>query len=444
MHNESGYIRAAADARPEWTVIASISAFACLRVTTTAEYKPTMSLDNLAQRRDITDMSETAFWVAAQKIADVQILKAQFLRDVPYNEHVLRERIWMAWVMAARVRAHNSGKGATSGQLQQHSGASQARAPTGPVFRMRTKTNFVRDRYKGWEVKLLAGMYKGYAATVGSCHPDTQILHVRVEGRWTVNPWTSVQLEHAKCLHTGLLLTEAVRTPLPVLRAIRADRDAAKEKRERRCLPEPVVGPVMEEWPEVATSALPPSEPETSLTSLKHTMALLAPCPQPTPTRGKAHWLHQANLSGRRLDIIIRGSAYKGGHYDNKVGCIARLPPQNQIKTGSRGVVRVWLGPPQALQEIPINVDHIFPLMTTEIDGLIPSHRARRVMDVVGVKVVVIGPDSLGGTQFVGNQGWIDRRGVCIGTNIFQFPEGSLCRSQEDARFLLEAGLGLE
>jgi hypothetical protein len=77
-----------------------------------------------------------------------------------------------------------------------------------------------------------------------------------------------------------------------------------------------------------------------------------------------------------------------------------------------------------------MQIQYLHPLITTQQAGVVSSTDARKIADVWGVSVAVIGPATSGSTEYIGSLGFIAHGGVNIGGTIVPFPETSLTRSE--------------
>jgi hypothetical protein len=81
--------------------------------------------------------------------------------------------------------------------------------------------------------------------------------------------------------------------------------------------------------------------------------------------------------------------------------------------------------------KLVFQIEYLKPLTTNQSFPLISSADAVSILNLPGVQVVVIGPDSNRSNEYVGKQGEIGEGGtVCIATKRLVFPETSLCRSE--------------
>jgi hypothetical protein len=169
-------------------------------------------------------------------------------------------------------------------------------------------------------------------------------------------------------------------------------------------------------WPEVAT-------PPTDDGRLDASLPLEVVIP---PMIGTPDWLLHHALVGKYFDIrISEASKIYNGKYDDSLGVIEELPV---VKKGIRGSVRIKIGITMATRRF-IKVTSIFPLHTNEFEGVVSRDDARPILEVMGVYVVVIGPDDAGSLAHIGKMGFVVRGGVSIDGVLHCFPISSLCRS---------------
>ncbi|KAJ7076794.1 hypothetical protein C8R44DRAFT_806156 [Mycena epipterygia] len=281
------------------------------------------------------------------------------------------------------------------------------------------------DRYKGAQIRLGDGPFKGRLGTVCSTHPDTSILEITVEGVPNVAPRTHLELKWATHVGTELPLKDA----MAMNRADREAREGLVSKERARAaakaLPPPVLGPPSQEWPEVFEQE-----------RVFH-MPVVGEANRFTLPPGK--WLRQPQLTGHRLDVVLESHGkYHNGRYDGQIGCIETLPPPTEIQSGQRGVVPVSFGPESSRSSLRFRVHYIFPLQTTECPADTRFHvagvsadEARPIDRVDGVQVVVIGPDMSMCRDHIGKRGWIGRDGVHCGASVLQVSISSLCRADD-------------
>ncbi|KAK7059940.1 hypothetical protein R3P38DRAFT_2838625 [Favolaschia claudopus] len=160
-----------------------------------------------------------------------------------------------------------------------------------------------------------------------------------------------------------------------------------------------------------------------------------APAPSPAwqpPCAAPSHWLLQPSLENCYLDVVIKGAyAPSTRLFTDAVGAIRGL---EKIKRNERGSVKVRFGR-MICTDKWVPVKHVFPLTTNEYGGVTPRALAKSILDVIGVRVVVIGADAKGRWDFVGKTGLISSCGkVDIDGASILFPITSLCRSDPDPK----------
>ncbi|KAK7050188.1 hypothetical protein R3P38DRAFT_3255916 [Favolaschia claudopus] len=143
-------------------------------------------------------------------------------------------------------------------------------------------------------------------------------------------------------------------------------------------------------------------------------------------------WLLQSALHGCYLDVFVQGATASASRpYNDRVGVIRSLPV---IKRGQRGSVLVRFGRDICTDKW-IPVKNVFPLVTTESDGVVTRDYSKTVFDIPGVSVVVIGRDLGGGQEYVGRTGITVSHGkVDLHNVVVSFPISSICRSDPKAK----------
>jgi hypothetical protein len=216
---------------------------------------------------------------------------------------------------------------------------------------------------------------------------------------------------------TNMPLLEVLALPMDMRQALRRDaerrRDLARKTSSVPSEPAPVLEPAKDAWPEVMAELPNSSE--------------APPTPEPVVP---ADWLRQSALRGTWLDVVCRCPPdYYKGRYNGWVGTIKGVP--QKILPGDKGVVEVWLGPTTEVTKRKLKVQYLFPLVTTEFPPHILPQEARSIMGVVGMQVVVIGPNIWGENQFLGHRGLMAEHGITFAghPNPVPFHVTSLCRS---------------
>ncbi|KAK6978171.1 hypothetical protein R3P38DRAFT_3235932 [Favolaschia claudopus] len=270
------------------------------------------------------------------------------------------------------------------------------------------------------------GMFYG---TILSTSADRSLVTVRTEGR-AVNTIELMPVKNVTERHTGLALAEYVHMPLFKIRELRAqrekDRSAVADKGQSEKFAG--LGDACEAWPEVFAS----TEPTTGSDLLSSTTG---PSLISTDTKASAvplDWLLQSALEKCYLDVIVRGGTTKiSAEYDKRVGVIRSM---EKVKRGKRGSVKIRFGRGGCTDRwIPVR--NVFPLTTTEFEGVTTSALAKPILDVMGIYVVIIGPDAAGRRTFVGRTGFTSWEGkVNVDGALIVFPVTSLCRSDPVAK----------
>ncbi|KAK7007630.1 hypothetical protein R3P38DRAFT_3212028 [Favolaschia claudopus] len=224
--------------------------------------------------------------------------------------------------------------------------------------------------------------------------------------------------------------------------------------------------PVKELWTQRDRARLSVSAPSSyastsSLGSLRETAAA-SPWPFPTsmhaltspspfcsvvpprilvPNTPSPDWLLQRALHGCCLDVVISGaSASASRPYNDRIGVIRSLPA---IKRGQRGSVLVRFGRDICTDKW-IPVKNVFPLLTTEFDGVISRARSKSIFDIPGVSVVIIGGDADGAQEYIGRTGIMTSYGmVDLQDSLVSFPIGSTIEGACKSLFEMDSDLSL-
>ncbi|KAJ7455970.1 hypothetical protein B0H11DRAFT_2244314 [Mycena galericulata] len=295
------------------------------------------------------------------------------------------------------------------------------------------------DPYENIEIFILKGKVgRGLCAIVKNTTADGNSVCVLTEG-CAVNVKLVVEVEHVKERHTGFNLPQFVRSSP-------ADREQARrmqyEMRQKRWT-QPSANVALDSfsleklpsvetvWPDVAASSqelnamhlakLCPEPPKLVLSSKNP--------PSAPPVRQGGHWLLHPALRNKYLDVVVHEDSGWGGRYDNCVGIIECLP---EIKRGKRGSVQIKFGIAVATRRF-IKITNVFPLLTNEFEGHVSKADANSVLDVLGVYVVIIGPDDEGSSRYMGRIGYTTHGGDIKFWEEpdahHSFPVASLCRS---------------
>jgi hypothetical protein len=149
-------------------------------------------------------------------------------------------------------------------------------------------------------------------------------------------------------------------------------------------------------------------------------------------------WLLDTKLLNKRLDVRIQGTRvdpWQGGRYEGSCGFLVLEESPRHVTVA----VVVKVGPNESRIRFPLR--YIFPLMTTERPPTVLSNAAQPVISTLGERVVVIGSDYEGASDFIGCYGLIYTVGVSgfcyvnVGIpgqyygQLRYFSENSLCRS---------------
>ncbi|KAK7002256.1 hypothetical protein R3P38DRAFT_2794797 [Favolaschia claudopus] len=246
-----------------------------------------------------------------------------------------------------------------------------------------------RDPYVQMEVRAFDKNIGTFFGTVIGTNADRTLVSVRSEGR-AVNTIEMI---------TELSLKEYSQMSPVKIRELRSLRENSRasvastvEATEFSGLPE-----ACQAWPELfskteiaAGSGLSTSAPTSSSNGMQQSIV-------------PSDWLLQNALLQSYLDVIVHGGTTKiSAEYDNRVGVIRNL---EQIKRGKRGSVKIRFGRGICTDRwIPIR--NVFPLTTTEFEGITARGSAKPILDVMGIYVVIIGPDADGRQSFIGSTGF--------------------------------------
>lgn len=148
----------------------------------------------------------------------------------------------------------------------------------------------------------------------------------------------------------------------------------------------------------------------------------------------------EKRLLRKRIDIVIQGtikSAYRGGIYEGSRGfTYLKTPPKN-----TNTAIFVKLGLEETKIKVPIK--YLFPETTTDRGRLTTDNKVKPISTINGTRVVIIGADSEGSTDFIGTLGGVvvghlrELQPLQVVVSIFAakqhvyFPVQSLCRSYE-------------
>lgn len=174
-----------------------------------------------------------------------------------------------------------------------------------------------------------------------------------------------------------------------------------------------------DEWEEVAGERIP---------ALVHPPVPVKNPPLPPyamiPNSQTGDWLRHPDLIGKKVDVCVFQCDMYKGMYNGRVGYVEAVPE----RFNASGSIRVRVGNTNAT--VSLRVFHLLPCVTTELEPFISRADAVYVLDVPGVRVVIIGPASDRSWEFMGKVGvtTVDRL-VRIDRMDIAFPITSLCRS---------------
>ncbi|KAJ7155916.1 hypothetical protein C8R43DRAFT_949470 [Mycena crocata] len=354
-----------------------------------------------------------------QRIADLQYIKLQFRRDVPYKDGTFEAHHWVAWRMLYSEEE----------KVLQPAGGHPIKFPQSDPSAVPYHPRRIHDKYKDYDVRIMKGMHKGLYGRVLSTTNDSKMAQVRLRGG-NLRPHALVPVKYLVHEHSGLDLDKAVNTAPEILAGKRAARE---QMRAAIALPTFSIpeqgGPIPADltWEALINlpSAVSPSEP-TPLT--------------PAPVVPD-DWLRHPYLRGAWLDVrCVCPDTYYKGIYNNRVGVIEGLPAV--IKAGDRGVAEVKFAPFSETTVRKVKVKYLVPVCTTELPGVIAADAAKPMAEVQGVQVVVIGPDKLGRWNHVGMRGWIMNGGIQFQglDGVIDFPiQSVLIRTQSTFSHLLSS-----
>ncbi|KAJ7435207.1 hypothetical protein B0H11DRAFT_2257493 [Mycena galericulata] len=291
------------------------------------------------------------------------------------------------------------------------------------------------DMYQHLEVQVVRGKTgRGLYGTVKNTMADNEEVCILTEG-CAINNLLQVRVEHVVERYTGLSLPE-------LLRASPAERDMAHQKLEASQQRFWVAGEASYRSADAVPIAKLPSVhsvwPEVALSQAELDAILLAPppspprplSPPPLPANSVEHWLLHPALRDKYIDVVVSPGSGWGGRYDNCVGVIERLPA---IKRGKLGSVQIRFGGTTIYTKRFIKLTNVFPLRTNEYEGHVSKTDARSVLEILGVYVVIIGPDEEGSFTYMGQVGYTTHGGgvrLVHDPNAYHvFPESSVCRS---------------
>ncbi|KAJ7815595.1 hypothetical protein B0H13DRAFT_2461994 [Mycena leptocephala] len=285
----------------------------------------------------------------------------------------------------------------------------------GPIASSAVVHQSKADPYAGIEVKVTQGPLKGVFGIIKNTRQGSDTVSILTEGK-SVNVVLEVKVASIRERHTFLELPRFIITAYEERQQIR---DLIQNSRANAwATASPVViaaedipidslPDISLSWPEVAGPVLAPDEepaPTSELVSVPASDLVAA-----SDTDDSHHWLLHPALQGKYLDVVVHeASNIWKGKYDNLIGVIENLPA---IKRGKRGSVKVKFGIAMATKRF-IKITSIFPLATNEFEGHVTREKAVPVLSLMGVYVVVIGPDERGRKSLIGKTGFTTHGGA--------------------------------
>ncbi|KAJ7089414.1 hypothetical protein C8R44DRAFT_892373 [Mycena epipterygia] len=290
---------------------------------------------------------------------------------------------------------------------------------------------FVADRFRLKRVVCVAGNFKKLCGTVTSTHPGEKIVDVRFEGRGSA-PDAALKVMDVVEESTGWSLAQYVTSSQAAIKA-QQDRIAALRTRkwEREKTPP---GEETDKWVEVFGPAprapSPPFEASRALV-IPDDVEYLPGLPYTELRFATGSWLRQPILEGKRLDVILRSKGlFRSGNYDDRVGTIGQLP--HITNSGDCFTIEVHFGHWSAETVMKTKQKFLQPLHVTAYEGSNKTNfKGRPLLQAQEVGVIIIGADSTGSTELIGEYGWVIAGGnVRIKGRSVLFPLTSLCRSE--------------
>ncbi|KAK7025103.1 hypothetical protein R3P38DRAFT_2779036 [Favolaschia claudopus] len=232
-----------------------------------------------------------------------------------------------------------------------------------------------------------------YGMVVGTS-ADHKKVSIRTEGR-AVNTVELISVCDVKERHTGLSLPDYRNASAEQISELRTAQDKSR-----------LIAAAVPEGPEFSPEDLPGAAdawPEAFGGAVHAASQSLAPAASSqSSSEPPSNWLLQSALESSCLDVVVRGASTSSTKpYNDVVGVIRSMP---KVKRNDRGSVKVRFGRVICTDKW-IPVKNLFPLTTTEFEGVTSRALARPILDVIGVNVVVIGPDTEGRCDFVGRTG---------------------------------------
>ncbi|KAK6984900.1 hypothetical protein R3P38DRAFT_3231305 [Favolaschia claudopus] len=286
------------------------------------------------------------------------------------------------------------------------------------------RRHVVPDPFSQMEVQAFERNIGTFYGMVVGTSADRKKVSIRTEGR-AVNTVELISVCDVKERHTGLSLTDYRNASAEQIRELRTAQDKSR-----------LIAAAVSEGPEFSPEDLPGAAdawPEAFGGAVHAASQSLAPAASSqSSSEPPSNWLLQTALENSCLDVVVRGASTSSTKpYNDVVGVIRSMP---KVKRNDRGSVKVRFGRVICTDKW-IPVKNLFPLTTTEFEGVTSRALARPILDVIGVNVVVIGPDTEGRCDFVGSTGITSSHGkVNIDGALILFPVTSLCRSDPIAR----------
>ena len=115
-------------------------------------------------------------------------------------------------------------------------------------------------------------------------------------------------------------------------------------------------------------------------------------------------WLLDPRLVDKKLDVRIRGTTdppFQGGRFEGRLGfTVLTKPPRNVTDSN---IVKLGYSENRLL----FQAQHLVPETTMERDVFVSREAAVSITSVVDMRVVIIGPDLEGSSDWIGCYGFI-------------------------------------
>ena len=126
-----------------------------------------------------------------------------------------------------------------------------------------------------------------------------------------------------------------------------------------------------------------------------------APPFTPELKSNSGEWLLDSRLLNKKLDVRINGTTdplWRNGRYESKIGFIVLRMPLKSVDDS----IPVMVGYTQG--RVYFRAYHLSPETTTEQEGPTPqtAYPAHPMISVLGTRVVIIGADLLGYSDYIG------------------------------------------